>query len=247
MRFNALRAKDRGTYVLHMDRNARGGQTLFRLQVTISIQVLGVCAARPPISRVPPRPLIAFFRLCPCDRFRAPCLDCTALRCAPPLLAVAPAGLLLVNGSSVNLTEGVETAIVCRTTNDVFPGGVRIVWTGACAGFAVDTSSPRDLCAAVCLCLCLSCPSSLHFVLYSTPNAAQFGSGAVGGARQPAAAERRRAAQLLVPRRRPVGRRATARRAARHAGGLGASARALCARSSLLVPYCSVLLYSREQ
>lgn len=82
MRFNALRAKDRGTYVLHMDRNARGGQTLFRLQVTISIQVLGVCAARPPISRVPPSPLIAFFRLCPCDRFRAPCLDCTALRCA---------------------------------------------------------------------------------------------------------------------------------------------------------------------
>ena len=45
LRLNALRARDRGSYLLHMERYTRAGEQLFTLQVSIGVQVLGVRAS----------------------------------------------------------------------------------------------------------------------------------------------------------------------------------------------------------
>ena len=49
LRLNALRARDRGNYLLHMERYTRAGELLFTLQVTIGVHVLGVRSFRCPL------------------------------------------------------------------------------------------------------------------------------------------------------------------------------------------------------
>ena len=46
---NALRARDRDSYRLFMERHSRAGHLLFTLQVTIGVQVLGVRALPLPL------------------------------------------------------------------------------------------------------------------------------------------------------------------------------------------------------